>query len=256
MGFVGGWREGWLMYDGTIVVIYQKPGLNGDAYYTRKANYGLNVQVFTLLCDFLWLEFSLYQQIGNVPSNLRILDYSHGLTGSAHDARAFEHTAAHKYPDWLFEDGEFAWFDSAYPCTTRTIPVHKEPASLIPMNAIFDCYVAHIRIHSEHTMGALKGRFQCLRGLRLPINTKSQHVAACRWVTIAIILHNLIIDIEGEESAKAFGDVHTHVEEEEDRGPHYEGHGGNDHVDGQTKRQALIDELMEFRRQRDLAHGI
>lgn len=45
LGFVGMWREGWVMYDGTIVVLYAKPGLNGDAYYTRKGNYGLNVQV-------------------------------------------------------------------------------------------------------------------------------------------------------------------------------------------------------------------
>ena len=45
LGFQGLWREGYLMYDGTIVVLYAKPGLNGDAYYTWKANYGLNVQV-------------------------------------------------------------------------------------------------------------------------------------------------------------------------------------------------------------------
>ncbi|KIM59852.1 hypothetical protein SCLCIDRAFT_68865, partial [Scleroderma citrinum Foug A] len=45
LGFKGTWREGWVMYDGTIVVLYAKPGLNGDAYYTRKANYGLNLQV-------------------------------------------------------------------------------------------------------------------------------------------------------------------------------------------------------------------
>jgi hypothetical protein len=45
IGFRGTWREGWIMYDGTIVVLYKKPGLNGDAYYTRKGNYGLNVQV-------------------------------------------------------------------------------------------------------------------------------------------------------------------------------------------------------------------
>jgi hypothetical protein len=45
LGFKGSWRDGWVMYDGTIVVLYAKPGLNGDAYYTRKANYGLNVQV-------------------------------------------------------------------------------------------------------------------------------------------------------------------------------------------------------------------
>jgi len=33
------------MYDGTIIPLYAKPGLNGDAYYTRKGNYGLNAQV-------------------------------------------------------------------------------------------------------------------------------------------------------------------------------------------------------------------
>ena len=45
VGFKGTWREGWVMYDGTIVVLYSRPGLDGDAYYTRKSNYGLNVQV-------------------------------------------------------------------------------------------------------------------------------------------------------------------------------------------------------------------
>jgi len=49
LGFKGLWREGWLMYDGTIVVLYEKPGMHGDAYYTRKANYGLNVQVCTTI---------------------------------------------------------------------------------------------------------------------------------------------------------------------------------------------------------------
>ena len=45
LGFRGKWQDGWLMYDETIVVLFQKPGLNGDAYYTWKGNYGLNVQV-------------------------------------------------------------------------------------------------------------------------------------------------------------------------------------------------------------------
>jgi hypothetical protein len=47
MGFKGFWREGWLMYDGTIVVLFARPGMEGDAYYTRKCNYGLNLQVWT-----------------------------------------------------------------------------------------------------------------------------------------------------------------------------------------------------------------
>ncbi|KAJ3775322.1 hypothetical protein FB446DRAFT_778643 [Lentinula raphanica] len=45
MGFVGLWRDGWVMYDGTIVPLYAAPQWNGEAYYTRKSNYGLNVQV-------------------------------------------------------------------------------------------------------------------------------------------------------------------------------------------------------------------
>ncbi|KAL1690967.1 hypothetical protein GGG16DRAFT_54747, partial [Schizophyllum commune] len=45
MGFRGLWREGWVMYDGTIVVLHERPAFCGSAYYTRKSNYGLNVQV-------------------------------------------------------------------------------------------------------------------------------------------------------------------------------------------------------------------
>jgi hypothetical protein len=37
------------MYDGTIIPLHKKPGLDGDAYYTRKSNYGLNAQVSILL---------------------------------------------------------------------------------------------------------------------------------------------------------------------------------------------------------------
>ncbi|KAL0960776.1 hypothetical protein HGRIS_005797 [Hohenbuehelia grisea] len=173
LGFTGGhWRDGWLMYDGTIVVLYKRPDMDGDAYYTRKGNYGLNVQ------------------IGNTPSNLRIVDFSHGMTGSAHDASAFEHTAAAKYPDWLFEGEEFAWTDSAYTVNRRTIPVHKEPASFHPDNILFDTTVSHIRVRSEHCMGTLKSRVQCLRGLRVRICNNRDHVAAMRWITVCCILHN------------------------------------------------------------------
>ena len=45
IGFHGLWREGWIMYDGTIVVLHERPAFNGDAYFTRKSNYGLNLQV-------------------------------------------------------------------------------------------------------------------------------------------------------------------------------------------------------------------
>ncbi|KAF8872549.1 hypothetical protein CPB84DRAFT_1897544 [Gymnopilus junonius] len=67
-------------------------------------------------------------------------------------------------------------------------------------------------------MGALKGRFQCLRGLRVNVFNNHDHKEACRWITIAIILHNLIIDVEGPDSAAEFIASHTAADEFEDAG--------------------------------------
>lgn len=164
------------------------------------------------------------------------------MTGSAHDATAFEHTSAAKYPDWFFDEGEFAWVDSAYTVNSRTIPVHKKPASDDPANALFDKTVAHLRVRSEHCMGALKGCFQCLRGLRVSIKTKREHHAACRWITIAIILHNLVIDVEGAKSAAHFIPEHNLAEEylEED------GQENVDHGDADAKQRELVAELIAY----------
>ena len=177
------------------------------------------------------------------------MDYAHGLTGSAHDALAFTLTAACKYADWLFEPAEFAWADSAYSLTNRMIPVHKKPASLIRENAIFDRAVSHIRVRSEHCMGALKGCFQCLRGLRVSIKTPEDHFKACQWIKVAIILHNLIIDVEGEVSGAQFSGLHTHIEEEEDAGTVDVEMTEEQGEKGEAKRQQLIAELLAYRGQ-------
>lgn len=119
-------------------------------------------------------KFNSANQVGNVPSTLRIVDYLYGLTGSAHDATAFEHTAAAKHPDWFFEGDEFAWTDSAYTLNARTIPVHKKPTSLRRENTIFDRAVAHICVRSEHCMGALEG------SLPVPSWSSGLYQLACR----------------------------------------------------------------------------
>ena len=71
LDFRGSWRDGWVMYDGTIVVLYRKPGKNGDAYYTRKANYGLNIQVHVHLTSSAL--FNLYFRSGTHPQTFRLL---------------------------------------------------------------------------------------------------------------------------------------------------------------------------------------
>jgi hypothetical protein len=40
------WHNGWLMVDGTLVPLFQRPGFFGNTWFDQKSNYSLNVQVF------------------------------------------------------------------------------------------------------------------------------------------------------------------------------------------------------------------
>ncbi|KAE9402134.1 hypothetical protein BT96DRAFT_956355 [Gymnopus androsaceus JB14] len=44
LGFCALWKEGYIMYNGTTIVLYERPMRDGTSYYTRKSNYGLNSQ--------------------------------------------------------------------------------------------------------------------------------------------------------------------------------------------------------------------
>jgi hypothetical protein len=96
-------------------------------------------------------------------------------------------------------------------------------------------------------MGAVKGRWQALRGLRVNINTNEDHIKAIHWVNVAMILHNLIIDVEGAEAGAAFSDEHGRPEEEEDRGDRDIPLGENAEDAGEQKRIRLTAELMVTR---------
>lgn len=102
-------------------------------------------------------------------------------------------------------------------------------------------------------MGALKGHFQCLRGLRVNINSPQDHIQACRWMTVCIILHNLVINVEGD-ATHGFDGVHGPVQKQED----FEEGGGlerdpeneefaDDEDEGEAKRCQLTAQLLEWR---------
>jgi len=56
--------------------------------------------------------------------------------------------------------------------------------------------IPKIRIRSEHLVGLLKGRFQCLKGLRQAITSIRSQLLAIEMVRTCLILHNLILDVE------------------------------------------------------------
>ncbi|KAG9076183.1 hypothetical protein FS749_012072 [Ceratobasidium sp. UAMH 11750] len=205
-------------YDGFTVPLWQKPGLNGDAYYSRHGCYEMNVQV------------------GCIGSHLRITDYSVGSTGSAHDALAFRTTAAYRYPHLIFKNDEFAWADSAYTASYRIIPIHKAPANREPRVRAFDKAVSHLRVRSEHCNGLVKGRWQSLPGLWILINRRRDHVAAMDWISACIVLHNICVDVGDEEWDEM--DMPEVVEHEE---PGAELAGGE-------RRSLLVEAYQRYRR--------
>lgn len=107
------WRHGWLFVDGTLIPLFDRPYWYGESYFDRKCNYSLNIQVCKLFnMQFILLTF--FVQIVSLP-NLRIVDFSYGHTGSAHDSTAWDETRLAREHDTILDEGEFVWADSAYP---------------------------------------------------------------------------------------------------------------------------------------------
>lgn len=63
-----------------------------------------------------------------------------------------------------------------------------------------------LRIRSEHAIGFLKGRFQCLKSLRVSINGKTSHKIATFWIIAGIAVHAFAIRCEEAEKAAAGDD--------------------------------------------------
>ncbi|KAF7312741.1 DDE Tnp4 domain-containing protein [Mycena indigotica] len=170
------------MFDRTLVPLSDKPGHHGKAYFDRKSNYSLNVQLI------------------NLP-NLRIVDYVIGPVGSMHNASAFAESRVSQNRAELLAPGEWIWADSAYMLVPWCITPYKKPATLEPENRRFNYYVsAVLRICSEHAVSFLKCRFQLLRGLCQQIKNRRDHLWAVKWIHTCIIIHTLVQDIKQEDT--------------------------------------------------------
>jgi hypothetical protein len=181
------WRNGFLAVDGTTIPLFQKPGLHREAWFDRSSRYSMNSQLVIL------------------PHNLRIVDYTIGHTGSAHDSYAFQSTRIAENHETFLADGEWMWADSAYPVRIWCVPPYKKPRNgqLSRDQKRFNYHLSSIRVRTEHAISLLKGRFQSLHELRIQIGSHNHHMRAIIWIRCCIILHNLIIQFEGNED----GDV-------------------------------------------------
>jgi hypothetical protein len=214
------------------------------------------------------LNFSRYCKLITLP-NLRIIDYVLGPTGSMHDATAFRSSFTFNNHATLFPNGEWIWADSAYGVQEWCVSPYRRPASLVPVNARFNYHIScvriifhsntmlfgdpllfQIRIRSEHAIGALKGRFQSLRGLRLYINTRKHHEAAIEWIRTCLILHNLILHHEpASDDLQEYEWFLNGVPMPDERVDAFIWDGQRVHARGDVKRQLVQEALFHERYQ-------
>lgn len=166
--------------DGTHIVLGMQPATEASDYFTRKFGYALNAMV---VCD--------YQK--------RIRFTHCGYTGSAHDSRVWRNSNLAENPSKYFDEGEYLLGEKGYPLCEHIITPYKAPASDLAGNKSFNFHLSSTRVRVEHTIGILKCRFQSLRGLRILIRNKKDHARAVFWFQACVVLHNLLVDVDGNE---------------------------------------------------------
>ena len=98
-----------------------------------------------------------------------------------------------KSPGLFSAEAKYILADSCYATTSTIGASFKKPTANLEENVTFNHLLSHIRMRVEHCNGILKGRFQCLRGLRNKIRNKNDHRRAVYWIRSCAVLHNFLI---------------------------------------------------------------
>ncbi|KAE8184648.1 hypothetical protein CF328_g7798 [Tilletia controversa] len=184
--------NGWSMVDGSLIPLAFKPGGNAfhREYFDRKGQYSLNLQLVVL------------------PTTLRIIDFVAGYKGSTQDSRAFAASDIVKRPRRYMDEGEFVWTDSGYGLSEFTCgPYDHVVAAKSGDFRRFNYAVSNVRVRSEHAFGYLKGRFQSMTGIRVPIKDEQEHHRAVKIVVAALVAHNIALRWDGQEERECFIDL-------------------------------------------------
>ena len=181
---INGFRHCVGIIDGTLIRLIYRPEAYHECYYSRKCFYALNVMI---ICD----------------DKKRILYYNAGWPGSTHDNRVFRNSKLFYNRGEYFSKHEYLLGDSAYSASPVMVQAFKKQASVATLpanNEYFNTCLAKVRISSEHCIGMLKGRFQCLKQNNIKLrNSPTEVKRLVQLIGSCTVLHNLLIDYEEEE---------------------------------------------------------
>ena len=122
-----------------------KPMVDPEAYFSRKKNYGFNLQA---ICNwegrFIWASMA--------------------HTASAHDWPAWKSTALYQAIESYFHPEEYLLADKAYALERHIITPYKEPTTRQPL---FNYALSIPQVKIEHAVGVLKVRCTTLYEIQM-----------------------------------------------------------------------------------------
>ena len=164
--------------DGTLFPFDRKPEItNAEDFFDRKCNYSLNSIIVN-------------------DDRRKILFIHLGWPGSVHDNRSMNTSTLRREHQRFLNPGEWIAGDSAFEAHPTLIPVYKKTrSSILPEeHEAFNTILSRFRVTAEHTIGILKGRFQCLKTLRFRLRHRNDMLRIIQIIMSTAILHNLLIE--------------------------------------------------------------
>jgi hypothetical protein len=184
-----GFRHCVRIIDGTLVVLDFKPEKYHECYYSRKSCYAINVMV---VCN----------------DRKRITFYNAGWPGSTHDNRVWRNSGLFKNRNQYFSFMEYLLGDSAYSHSrimVQAFKKHPQTFYLPRDEENFNTLLAQVRIASEHCIGILKGRFQCLKRNNIRLKTGRKEVKeVVDMIGACMVMHNLLINYDEDDIPKTW----------------------------------------------------
>ncbi|KAG2063163.1 hypothetical protein BDR04DRAFT_974455, partial [Suillus decipiens] len=149
-------------------------GWHGEGFFDKNSDNSVTVQVKNVVI---------------FPHNLCIMDYVIGVPGSLHDLNVFTQTRVSQNAESCFGAGEWLWADLAYAAQTWCVSPYKWPlgGSLMPEQKTFNQNL------STHFFGSIKGWFQSLWELHIPIQSQKDLNYVNMWIHLCFVLHHLIV---------------------------------------------------------------
>ena len=113
---------------------------------------------------------------------------------------------------------EYIIGDSAYSNSSIMVPAFKKGRNetVLPREKeLFNTHLAKVRIKSEHCIGMLKARFQCLKGLNTWITDGEKDVKfIVDLFSSCAILHNLLLAYDDEIPQEWYEDLLSDIDSE------------------------------------------